>query len=86
MMEALYENGIVQETPVLNDRDAIEASTLRRRQVLAALLRGGDGRAETSTDVTRRGLVLGVALSLVVAVVVGIAGLVDASRQRQQHP
>jgi hypothetical protein len=77
---ALYENGIVQQ-PTLDDRDLIEARSLRRRQVLAALLRGGDGRPESSSAVARRGFVIGVVLSLVIAVVVGIAGLVDASRQ-----
>ena len=77
--EALYENHLVQQ-PNLDDRDLIEARSLRRRQVLAALLRGGDSRPESSADVARRGLVLGFVLSLVAAVVVGIAGLVSASQ------
>jgi hypothetical protein len=80
----LYENGLVQQPPALDDRDVIEARALRRRQVLAALLRGSDGRPEPQGGVARRGLLLGVALSLVAAVIVGIAGLVDASRRRQQ--
>ncbi len=85
-MDALYENGSVQQPPHLSDQDVIDARTLRRRQVLAALLHGSDARPDPSADVTRRGFVLGAVFSLTIAVAVGIAGLVDGSRRRQQHP
>jgi hypothetical protein len=69
------------QAPELDDRDLIEARTLRRRRVLEAFLSGGSERAEPWAW---RGLLLGIALTLAIAVVVGIAGLVDASRQH--HP
>jgi len=69
------------QAPGLDDRDLIEARALRRRRVLQAFLTGGPEAAERWA---RRGLLLGVALSLVIAVVVGIAGLVAGSRQ--PHP
>ena len=84
MVEALYENGSVQQPPVLNDRDVIEARALRREQVLAALLHGDGGRAGHPSDVARRGFVLGVALSAAIAVTVGIAGLVGAGGGRRR--
>lgn len=64
--------------PVLDDRDLIEARALRRRNVLDAFMSGGHDRAEPWAW---RGFLAGIALALVIAIVVGIAGLIGASRR-----
>jgi hypothetical protein len=69
----------------MSDRDVIEAQALRRRQVVAAFLRGDQGRARTPEGPGLRALLVGLALAVAVAVVVGIAGLVDASRHRHRQ-
>lgn len=68
------------QQPTPDDRDLIEARSLRRRQVLDALLRGEAGPPGPSADVTRRGLVLGISLSAAIAAAAGIAGLANAGR------
>ena len=69
----------------MSDRDVIEAHALRRRQVVAAFLRGDQGRARTPAGPGLRALLVGLALAVAVALVVGIAGLVDASRHRHRQ-
>jgi hypothetical protein len=69
----------------MSDRDVIEAHALRRRQVVAAFLRGDRGRARTPSGPGLRALLMGLALAAAVAVVVGVAGLVDASRHRHRQ-
>jgi hypothetical protein len=67
----------------MSDRDMIEAHALHRRRVLAAFLWGRDRNARRAHAAALRSLLAGAGLALVIAVVVGVIALVDASRQRQ---
>jgi hypothetical protein len=69
----------------MTDRDVIEAHALHRRHVLSAFLWGRDrGAASAHTDAAQS-LLLGLGLALLIAVLVGVVALVDASRHRQPH-
>src|SRR6266516_3756791 len=71
--------------PPMGDRDVIEAHALHRRRVVAALLWGGDRTPREAYDIALQSLLAGVGLALLIAVVVGVVALVDASRRHQPH-
>jgi hypothetical protein len=73
------------DPPVMSDRDVIEAHALHRRHVLAAFLWGRDRAARSAHTEAVRSLLAGVGIALLVAVLVGVVAVVDASRHRQPH-
>jgi hypothetical protein len=79
-------NGQVQQPPVPGDRDVIEAQALRRRQVLGAFLQGQETRREAWTGVPLRGILTGLALAILIAVVSGSVALVGATQSQQPRP
>jgi hypothetical protein len=77
-------NDVVQRPPELDDRDVIEAQALRRRQVIDAFVQGREGRAGHWNAPARRGFLIGLAVAIVLSMVVGVVGVVQATRQQQK--
>lgn len=63
---------------MLSDDDILEAVRLRRRRLVTAFDSGSEGRAEVPPSDVRR-LLAGTAVGAVIALGVGLGGLVQAS-------
>jgi len=68
------------EPPALDDQDVIEAHELTRRRTLAAFLWGSQSGVRSRDTEAVRGLLLGAAVAIAIALVAGIVALVEATR------